>query len=47
MVSFDERGRPHSDAAATALAVQPFGMKVSDGTSTIQIDITPNTGFIE
>lgn len=47
IVSFDDRGRPHTDAAATSLATTPVVMTVTDGTTTIQIDITPHTGFIQ
>lgn len=49
IVSFDDRGQPHTDAAAaeSALATAPVVMTVSDGTTSTQIDITPNTGFIQ
>jgi prepilin-type N-terminal cleavage/methylation domain-containing protein len=49
IVSFDDRGQPYTDAAADEanLAAAPVSVAVSDGTTTIQIDITPNTGFIQ
>jgi prepilin-type N-terminal cleavage/methylation domain-containing protein len=47
IVSFDDRGRPYTDAAATSLAATPVVMTVTDGTTTIPIDITPHTGFIQ
>lgn len=52
LVSFDDRGRPCTDAAGTVLAATATDTTVtvsltSGGLPPVDINITPNTGFIQ
>ena len=48
-VSFDDLGRPCTDAAGTALAAAAITVTLNDtiNSTTAQFTITPNTGFIQ
>ena len=49
LLSFDERGRPCSDAAGTILRTAPLSITLNDANSgaSANIAITQNTGFIQ
>jgi prepilin-type N-terminal cleavage/methylation domain-containing protein len=47
-LSFDDRGRPCSDEAGTSLRPGSLSITLSDTSGpTANIDVTPNTGFIQ
>lgn len=47
-LSFDDRGRPCSDEAGTSLRPGSLTISLSDASGpNVNIDVTPNTGFIQ
>jgi prepilin-type N-terminal cleavage/methylation domain-containing protein len=47
-LSFDDRGRPCSDEAGTSLRTTTLTITLSGaGAPSVNIDVTPNTGFIQ
>ncbi len=46
IICFDTRGIPHTDHTATTVQAADRTISVSDGSSTLNISITKNTGFI-
>jgi prepilin-type N-terminal cleavage/methylation domain-containing protein len=47
-LSFDDRGRPCSDEAGTSLRTETLRITLSGATPPpVNIDVTPNTGFIQ
>ena len=46
IISFDTRGTPHTDHTTSTVQGSDRTISISDGSSTLNITITKNTGFI-